>query len=65
MRPRLSPRDTASRIGVCLEPDMRDALEDLSDETGRKLSDLVREFIQRGLDEHTDTVGAIKRISGT
>lgn len=65
MRPRLSPRDTASRIGVCLEPDMRDALEDLADETGRKLSDLVREFIQRGLDEHKDIVRAIERIDCT
>lgn len=62
MRPRLSHRDTASRIGVCLDPDVRDALEDLSDETGRKLSDLVREFIQRGLDEYQDIKRAIERI---
>ena len=65
MRPRLSSRDTASRIGVCLDPDMRDALEDLSDETGKKLSDLVREFIRRGLDEHKDIIRAIKRIDCT
>ena len=62
MRPRLSQRDTASRIGVCIDPDVRDALEDLSDETGRKLSDLVREFIQRGLDEYKDIKRAIERI---
>lgn len=65
MRPRLSPRDTASRIGVCLEPDMRDALEDLSESTGRKLSDLVRQFIQRGLDEYQDTIRVVERIDCT
>lgn len=65
MRPRLSQRDTASRIGVCLDPDVRDALEDLSDETGRKLSDLVREFIRRGLDEYKDTERVVKRLSST
>lgn len=62
MRPRLDPHTTAFRIGVCVEPKIRERLEDMAQAEKVKLSDVVRDLIRKGLDEYENAKRAINGI---
>lgn len=56
MRPRLSQACTAVRLGFCCEKELRDAIVKIAQERNMRLSDVIRDLLKKGLNEHAESV---------
>lgn len=56
MRPRLDESSTAVRLGFCCDKELREAIVKIALERNVRLSDVIRDLIRKGLDEHSERI---------